>query len=92
MLVHGERDDYVMTEHLTRRAGDKIEEMTLDPLAREVVGHLDDELLIAERDRARMSEPRLVGRLGEGLSQSSCYRLAEVLGRCLGCVHHPSSC
>src|ERR671932_541113 len=46
----------------TRRRADQLDEVAVDPLAREVVRHLEDERAVVERDRVDLAEPRLEGR------------------------------
>ena len=90
-LADGEVHDRTCGRGLTGRPRHEVEEVPLDPVAREVVGNLDDELLTVVRARMGLTEPRVVGRLGEGVPKAAGDRVPEVVRSCLSGVFHPSS-
>jgi hypothetical protein len=67
--TEGDRD--VLPEALACRRGYEPRKVALDPLPREVVGDLDDELARDERNRVSVGEPGLVRGLVAGLSEPS---------------------
>ena len=60
-LANGKPHGPVASDRLADRGMDEIEEVILDPCAREVVGNSEDEVLAAELDRLSVGEPRREG-------------------------------
>ena len=91
-LAHREGDGSPLRRRVVcRRPRDDIEEMALDPVQREVVRNLDDELAVAQRLRPSLTEPGVVRRVGEGVPQPAGDGIPEIVGSCLGWVLQPSS-
>ena len=67
VLLDDEPDAALRAGSVANRGSDQVEEMALDPLAREVVGHGEDELLVVSSRLVDVAEPGAEGRVVQRL-------------------------
>jgi hypothetical protein len=72
-FAHRESHGAVASHRLADRGMDEVEEVILDPRAREVVGHGENEVLTAELDRLRVGEPRCKRRFAQCVPEAVRY-------------------
>ena len=80
LLGDGQCDSHLVAERVAGRRPHEPEEVALDPFAGEVVGHDDDERLVAQVRPACGAEPRRVGGLVESLPQTPGDVVPKMLG------------